>query len=154
MGKYLAAAGAALAVAALAACGSGTPAPAATVTVTATAAVQPAAAATPASPLPSLTETGASTSAVYGETDIEGDRYAVGQYPSGEQVTVYTFADKAAMDADRARNGGYAPTDTNVVVTGRLFSVDVLAVDGGSGVEFPVSPQKIAGMVGGTVVSG
>ena len=155
MNRPLAASAMAAAALAVTACSSGSPSPAATVTVTA----QPPAAATqaaakPAAALPVLQETGATQQVSYGY-DAEGDGNASGQFSSGEQVTVYTFADQAAMDAAKARNEGFSPTSSYVWITGHLLAVEVTGVtsfeSGKTG--FPVSPQKIAALTGGTLVT-
>lgn len=146
----LAAAGTALAVIALAACN---PASSTTATVMSTPTL--AAATKPAAALPVLRKTGAMQQVSYG-FDVEGDGNASGSYPSQKMVTVYTFADQAAMDAALARNNGFAPTSSYVWITGRLLAVEVtgvISLDSNS-TGFPVSPKTIAQKIGGTVASG
>lgn len=149
MTRTLAAAAAGLA---LAACSSSPTAATGTATATAAAAVAPPAKA--AAALPILKEAGATSQATYG-FDTEGDGNASGQFANGEQVTVYTFATQAGMDAARARNEGFAPASDYKWITGRLFAVEVTGVTGFSRgtTGFPVSPEKIATLTGGKVVT-
>lgn len=119
---------------------------------------QPASAAS-LNPVSILKKMGVPTSAVYGQVDIWGDRYASGNFPGGEQVTVYTFADRAAQQADNARNSGGASTDSNVVITGPGWKAVVtgalnLTASGTSTITFEVSPAMLAQRAGGTVVPG
>lgn len=162
--RAAAATAAAAAVLALAACSSGgssTAAATATVTVTATAAAQPAASGTPANPVPILKKTGAKVPAgtVNGQVDIEGDRYADGGAAPDkcggpcEQVSVYTFKDAAAQQADIARNS--PEQDGHAMIKGSLFDVSVVGYQDtatGAWVFGSLSPQVIAQRVGGTVV--
>jgi hypothetical protein len=86
----------------------------------------------------------------------EGDGNASGEYAIGETVTVYTFARQAAMNAARERNRGFAPTSSYEWATGHLFAVQITAVynEYTNSSDYSVSPQAVAGRVGGMLVSG
>lgn len=108
-------------------------------------------------PVTILRKAHASTSAVYGQVDVWGDRYAVGYYPEdgvaqGEQVYVYTFDSAAAQQADLDRNS--TPQDGQELIKGDLFDVSVIGMPNLSGGwSYTVSPAAVAILVGGKVVS-
>ena len=110
-----------------------------------------------ANPVSILREAHARTSAVYGQADAWGDRYAVGYYPEdgvaqGEQVYAYTFDSAAAQQADLARSP--APQDGQALIEGDLFDVYVIGMpDASGGWGYAVSPAAIAILVHGRVVS-
>lgn len=82
------------------------------------------------------------------QVDIDGARYASGQFASGEQVTVDTYATWQAEQADIARNPS---NDVNKLLVGQLFTVTVTGVDGGAGISFPTSVADLARESGAAV---
>ena len=95
-----------------------TSSPAATASTSAPASI------TPANPVTIILASGATVSpgVTYGSVDIYGDRYASGEFPGGEVVTVYTFASQDALQADIDRNVT-TPQDGKARIIGHLFDV-------------------------------
>jgi hypothetical protein len=166
-------AAAAISLASLTACGgatkSATPAAHQSASAPSTA-PDPPTNAGPANPVPVIKLAGATTSAVYGQTDLYGDRYASGDLlaatiPSpcmgegssstgcDESVDVYTYANAAAQAAGESRN---QTSDGSVIISGHLFDLIVYGVQGisGSGTpwEYPVSVATIAARVDGKIL--
>jgi hypothetical protein len=121
----------------------------------------------PANPVPIVKQAGAKTSAVYGQTDIYGDRYADGDLPGAtisgcsesysstgtclESVEVYTFATAADQARDQRLN---QTADDHVVIAGTLFDLTLYGVSAdGNTWEYPVSEATIAARVHGHVVA-
>lgn len=97
--------------------------------------------ATAANPVSILRQMHVPTSDVVGRVDIDGDRYASGQFASGEQVTVTTYASQQAEDVAVARNPS---NDVNKLLVGYLFTVTVTGVDGARGISFPAPVAALA----------
>jgi len=145
----------ALAAGAVAAC-SGAPAPLPRASLAPSVATAPAGQA--ANPVPLLKRSGVPVpaSVTSGEVDVYGDRYATADFPSGEEVTAWTYPDAAAKAADDARN---PVTDSMVQIggpPGALWSLTVTGVSGpdatpGNTLAYPVSPASIAARVGGII---
>lgn len=76
-----------------------------------------------------------------------GADYADGQYASGEQVAVYTFADRADEDAYIGLNPS---NDVNKLLVGELFAITVTGVDEASGIVFPEPVAALAAQSGAT----
>jgi hypothetical protein len=114
----------------------------------------------PGNPVPILTRTGARvpSSTVYGEVDANGYRYATGYFPirgqrNAEEVTVYTFATKAAMQKYLRQN---PPSDTKIGIQGNgLYAVQVVGMlDKNMQMVYSVTPTQIAHRVSGTLIGG
>lgn len=149
-------------VGSLAACGSSAPA-AKSASTPATSTVSPSApavSAQPANPVTILRETGATLPAgtEVGQIDVNGDRYASASYPwpgggTGEQLTVYTYADQSAMDSAMATLA--VPQDGEAFIVGHLWVMEVTAVEGSAttadGFYYQVSPKILAAETHGTL---
>jgi hypothetical protein len=123
----------------------------------------------PANPVPIVKMAGAKTSAVSGQVDVYGDRYAGGDLPGAtvpgcngaytddgkclEFVQVYTYA--TAADQAHWESQNSTPSDSNTVISGDLFDLtlySVIAADGSN--VYPVPVKVIAQRVHGTVEGG
>lgn len=128
-------------------------------------------AAVPADPVTILLKTGATPDpgTKVGSYDIEGDRYASGEFDGpggaagdadGESVDVYTFASQAALAYNLSINGG--PSDGEARIEGPGLSLTTISspvdlqtggpVAFGSPLEYGPTPQVIARRIGGRVL--
>jgi hypothetical protein len=95
---------------------------------------------------------------VYGDHDVQGDRTASGTFTGRaahgewEDITVTTYANRAAYDAGQARNGPGDDYHAIIRLPGGLADVLVLAYED-SGPHYPVSPAKVAAALGGTLAN-
>jgi hypothetical protein len=121
----------------------------------------------PANPVPIVKQAGATTTAVHGDIDVYGDRYAQRDIPGAtipgcsesfsvtngakclESVSVYTYVTAADQANWESQN---PPSDSNTVISGHLFDLTLYPVSAdGNTWAYPVSVATVAKRVHGTV---